>query len=93
MWMNDADDFCLWAPPSLGTIGDDEREVVAWCTKSGRGTRLIPDGTLSGVHFVRTSNYLQVTGVGNFTNINVAQGDGGGGEYTLFASSVHCSQG
>ena len=91
--MNDADDFCLWAPPSLGTIGDDEREVVAWCTKSGRGTRLIPDGTLSGVHFVRTSNYLQVTGVGNFTNINVAQDDGGGGEYTLFTSSVHCSQG
>jgi hypothetical protein len=85
MWMNDADDFCLWAPPSVGTIGDTEQEEVAWCTKSGRGTRVIPDGTLSGVHFVRTPNYVQVTGVGNMTMINVAQGDGGGGEYNLVA--------
>ncbi|KIM83559.1 carbohydrate-binding module family 13 protein [Piloderma croceum F 1598] len=78
MWMNDADDFCLWGPPENGTIGDTEQEVVAWCTKSGYGTRTIPNGTLAGVHFVRTPNYVQVTGVGNFTNINVAMGDEGG---------------
>jgi len=78
MWMNDANDFCLWGPPSVGTIGDTEREEVAWCTQSGRGTRVIPDGTLSGVHFVRTVDYIQVTGVGDFTKINVAPGDGGG---------------
>jgi hypothetical protein len=93
MWMNDADDFCLWAPPENGTIGDTEREVVAWCTKSNRGTRVIPDGTLQGVHFVRTPNYIQVTGVGNFTNINVAPGDGGGGECFFFTLCVPCSYG
>jgi hypothetical protein len=80
MWMNDADDFCLWAPPSVGTIGDTEQKEVAWCTKSGRGTRVIPDGTLTGVHFVRTPDYVQVTGVGDFTKINIQAGDEGGGK-------------
>ncbi|KAK7461783.1 hypothetical protein VKT23_008215 [Stygiomarasmius scandens] len=77
-WINSADDFCLWAPPSPGTIGDTERVEVAWCTKSGRGTRTIPNGTLKGVHFVKTPDYVQVTGVGDFTKINVPAGDAGG---------------
>jgi hypothetical protein len=80
LWMNDATDFCLWAPPTVGNIGDTEREEVAWCTKSGRGTRVIPNGSLKGVHFVRTKDYVQVTGVGDFTKINVQKGDEGGGK-------------
>lgn len=81
--IQDADDFCLWAPasPNAGTIGATEREEVAWCTKGGRGTRVIPNGTLKGVHFVKTKDYVQVTGVGDFTKINVQKGDGGGGEF------------
>lgn len=62
----------------MGNIGDTEREEVAWCTKSGRGTRVIPDGTLKGVHFVHTPDYVQVTGVGDFTKINIPAGDSGG---------------
>jgi len=77
-WINDVDDFCLWAPPTKGTIGDTEREEVAWCTKSGRGTRTIPDKTLQGVHFVQTPDYVQVTGQGVFTNLNIPAGDEGG---------------
>ncbi|THU82741.1 carbohydrate-binding module family 13 protein [Dendrothele bispora CBS 962.96] len=77
-WINSADDFCLWAPPSPGSIGNTEREEVAWCTKSGRGTRTIPNGALKGVHFVKTPDYVQVTGVGDFTKINVPAGDAGG---------------
>ena len=83
MWMNDADDFCLWAPPSSGSIGVTEQEEVAYCTKSGRGTRVIPDGTLTGVHFVQTPDYVQVTGTGDFTKINMKKGDHGGGEHTF----------
>lgn len=86
LWMNDADDFCLWAPPTVGAIGATERNEVAWCTKSGRGTRVIPDGTLKGVHFVRTKDYVQVTGVGDFTKINVAKGDEGGGMCFFFSA-------
>jgi len=77
-WINDVDDFCLWAPPTKGTIGDTERYEVAYCTKSGRGTRTIPNGTLKGVHFVKTVDYVQVTGVGDFTKINIPSGDEGG---------------
>ncbi|KAL9714529.1 hypothetical protein Ac2012v2_002843 [Leucoagaricus gongylophorus] len=77
-WINGADDFCLWAPPTPGDIGSTEEYEVAWCTKSGRGTRVIPDGTLQGVHFVETPDYVQITGVGAFTNINIPQGDYGG---------------
>ncbi|KAJ7826190.1 hypothetical protein B0H14DRAFT_3874092 [Mycena olivaceomarginata] len=77
-WINSADDFCFWAPPSLGNIGDTERDEVAWCTKSGRGTRTIPNGALKGAHFVKTPDYVQITGVGNFTKINIRGGDSGG---------------
>ncbi|KAL5507691.1 hypothetical protein ACEPAH_5309 [Sanghuangporus vaninii] len=77
-WINDVDDFCLWAPPYVDTIGNTERLEVAWCTKSGRGSRTIPEGTLQGVHFVKTPDYVQVTGVGDFTKINVPNGDEGG---------------
>jgi len=62
----------------LSRIGDAERETVAYCTKSGRGTRLIPNGTLKGVHFVKKPEYVQVTGVRDFTKINIPKGDDGG---------------
>jgi hypothetical protein len=62
----------------LGTIGDTERVNVAYCTKSGRGARTIPNGALKGVHFVKTPEYVQVTGVGDFTKINIPKGDSGG---------------
>ncbi|KAK7037785.1 hypothetical protein VNI00_010746 [Paramarasmius palmivorus] len=77
-WLNSADDFCLFAPPSPGTIGETERVEVAYCTKSGHGARVIPDETLKGVHFVKTPDYVQVTGVGDFTKINVPKTDDGG---------------
>ncbi|KAL4268370.1 Carbohydrate-binding module family 13 protein [Pleurotus pulmonarius] len=78
-WINDVDDFCLFAPPSPDSvIGDTERIEVSWCTKAGRGTRLIPDGTLQGVHFVKTQDYVQITGTGDFTRINIRGGDAGG---------------
>ncbi|KAG6836370.1 hypothetical protein H0H93_008731 [Arthromyces matolae] len=60
------------------TIGDTEHMNVAWCTKSGRGTRIIPNGSLKGVHFVKTKDYVQVTGVGDLTGLNIQRGDSGG---------------
>ena len=38
----------------------------------------MPNGTLKGVHFVKTPDYVQITGVGDFTKINVRKGDEGG---------------
>ncbi|KAF8071512.1 carbohydrate-binding module family 13 protein [Lyophyllum atratum] len=78
-YLNSAEDFCLWGPPNPdSTIGDTEHEAVSWCTKSGRGTRTIPNGALKGVHFLKTRDYVQVSGVGDFTKLNIRKGDSGG---------------
>ncbi|KAG5732230.1 hypothetical protein E4T56_gene11495 [Termitomyces sp. T112] len=80
-FINSITDWCIWAPPSPGpdaVIGNTERIEVAWCTKNGTGTRLIPDGAITGAHFVQTPDFVQVTGVGNLTFVNVPAGDQGG---------------
>jgi hypothetical protein len=72
-------DFCLWAPPKPdSTIADTEGEEVAWCTKPGRGTRIIPPNALTGVQFMRTPDYLQVVGFIDQTLVNIQQSDEGG---------------
>ena len=79
--VNSVDDFCFFAPPEPGpgsVIGNTERIEVAWCIKDGYGTRLIPDGTIQGAHFVQTPDYVQITGVGDLTKVNIPKGDEGG---------------
>ena len=77
-WLNSLQDFCLWGPAEYGTVGEKERHGVAYCTTDRHGTRLIPDGTITGAHFVQTRDYVQVTGQGDFTNILIPDGDDGG---------------
>ncbi|BGP49284.1 hypothetical protein JCM10450v2_005168 [Rhodotorula kratochvilovae] len=77
--VNSVTDFCLWAPPTPGgTIGDTEEIEVAWCTASGHGARLMPQGTIQSAHYLKTPHYTQVTGKGDFTKMNIAAGDDGG---------------
>ena len=56
--LNSIDDFCVWSPGTVDTIGNSEAHEIAWCTKSGHGTRVMPQGTLKGVHFVKTPDYV-----------------------------------
>ncbi|KAJ7161881.1 hypothetical protein C8R43DRAFT_315931 [Mycena crocata] len=78
-FLNSIDDFCLWAPPKAGSlVADTEGEEVAWCTKPGRGTRLIPAGALKGVQFMKTPAYVQVVGFIDQTFINMVADDSGG---------------
>jgi len=79
VYVNSARDFCVWGPPTPnGVIGNLEQIVVAYCSISGHGTRLIPQGALQGVHFLETPDYVQVTGVGDLTKIDIQAGDAGG---------------
>jgi hypothetical protein len=72
-------DFCLWAPSAPGqTVGQIEGEMIAWCTKPGHGTRLIPAGTLTGVQFLKTPDYIQAVGFMDQTKIDMVDGDFGG---------------
>ncbi|TFY77665.1 hypothetical protein EWM64_g6347 [Hericium alpestre] len=80
-YLNSLEDWCVFAPPEAGAdsvIGNTERIEVAWCMKPGYGTRVIPDGTVLGAHFVQTPDYVQITGTGDLTKINVPAGDQGG---------------
>lgn len=52
--------------------------MVAWCTKPGYGTRLIPAGAISGVQLIRTPAYMQIVGFINQPLINLQAGDSGG---------------
>lgn len=79
LYVNSATDFCLWGPPDPASVGDAEQRVVSYCTKSGRGTRLIPQGTLQSVHFLKTKAYVQVSGTADMSKLNVVN-NGGGGE-------------
>lgn len=77
-YINDVNDWCIWGPPDGGDIGSTERIAVAYCTTNKHGTRLIPDGTLTSVHFLKTPSYVQVSGTGDFTSIGIPRGDTGG---------------
>ena len=52
--------------------------MIAWCTKPGRGTRLIPAGALQGVQFMKTPAYVQVVGFIDQAQINMNSSDFGG---------------
>ncbi|GAA5963010.1 hypothetical protein JCM8115_002585 [Rhodotorula mucilaginosa] len=78
-FVNSVTDFCLWAPPTPGgTIGDTEEIEVAWCSATGHGARVMPEGTVHSAHYLVTPHYTQITGTGDFTKINIAAGDAGG---------------
>lgn len=64
IFINGVDDFCIYAPHRAKkgrTLADMEEKVVSYCLKEGYGTRLIPDGTIHGVHFLKTPEYVQVS--------------------------------
>ncbi|WWD20916.1 hypothetical protein CI109_105394 [Kwoniella shandongensis] len=81
--LNGVDDFCLYGPPESGTgveneIGSVEPIVVAYCTKPRNGARLIPDGAITGAHFIKTPLYVQIHGFWDGTKVNIVPGDAGG---------------
>jgi len=78
MFVNHIDDFCLWAPnPVNATIADAEGDVVAWCSKKGHGTRIIPDGAITSIQLIQTPSYIQISGTLNQGYLNIGGTDGG----------------
>lgn len=79
--LNGVDDWCTFAPEPLNntqTMGYLEATTVAYCTKPRNNARVIPDGTVTAVQFVKTPLYIQLSALGDFTKINMAPGDMGG---------------
>ena len=79
MVVNSLSDFCLWGPSEPNSVvGDTEGSAVAWCTKAGHGTRIIPSGAITGAQWIQTSAYVEVTGHIDQRQINMTPDDGGG---------------
>jgi len=79
MFVNHADDWCLWAPPLWNsTISDEEANVVAFCSKNTHGTRVIPNGAITGFQLIQTPSYILVAGTVNQVLLNMVDGDYGG---------------
>ncbi|THU96826.1 hypothetical protein K435DRAFT_778378 [Dendrothele bispora CBS 962.96] len=76
--LNSVDDWCIFAPPYESTISDSETFEVAWCTQPRNNARVIPDGTITGVSFLKTDMYVQILGYGDLTKLNIPYGDYGG---------------
>ena len=77
--LNSVDDWCTFGPPdNTQPLGNVEGEVVAWCTKPRNNARVIPDGTVTSAHFVKTPLYVQVMARGDFTKIGFQANDTGG---------------
>ncbi|KZP27877.1 hypothetical protein FIBSPDRAFT_730011 [Athelia psychrophila] len=76
---NTLSDFCIWGSPiDNGQIGDVEAATVAYCTQPGHGTRIIPAGSITAAQFMKTSGYIQITGLFDQSGINLMANDTGG---------------
>ncbi|KAL8283627.1 hypothetical protein RQP46_005422 [Phenoliferia psychrophenolica] len=75
---NSVSDFCLWGSNLPNdTIGNIEASTVAYCTKDTHGARTIRAGAITGVQFMRTSAYIQITGHINQTALSLTEDDTG----------------
>ena len=70
-----ANTLLRWEKPQYPTYFFPNNELPAWYLHN---MRLIPDGAITGAHFVQTPDYVQVTGVGDLTLLNIPAGDDGG---------------
>lgn len=52
--------------------------MVAYCTRSGHGARIIASGAITGVQVLKTSAYTQWTGFINQTALGLLEDDSGG---------------
>ncbi|KAL1413823.1 hypothetical protein Q8F55_001607 [Vanrija albida] len=79
---NSIEDFCIWGGPGTtgtDTIGVVEAAVVAYCSRSGHGARIFPEGTFQSLQFMKTPAYIQIVGYFNQTaGANLAPTDTGG---------------
>ena len=62
----------------MSDIGSAEGDVVAYCTKEGHGTRLMPEGTIQGMQLLSDGEAFMMTGIIDQTKLNIVSGDFGG---------------
>ncbi|GAA6011203.1 hypothetical protein JCM11491_006755 [Sporobolomyces phaffii] len=80
--INSISDLCLWGlpggPKDLSTIGDSEAATVAYCVKDTHGARPIPAGAITGLQYMKTKAYIQISGYIDQTTLGMTKDDSGG---------------
>jgi hypothetical protein len=86
------DNFCLFLPPQPGltvaqsegypraSAAEQKMWAVSFCTQNNAkaiGSRLIPDGVITGAHYKKNSDSVQITGTWNAKIMGIPL-DGGG---------------
>ncbi|KAI9280084.1 hypothetical protein BY458DRAFT_501322 [Sporodiniella umbellata] len=80
----DSTNFCTFLPPSSETdrvISDTEYNANAFCmgsTPKATGAEKIPTGFIQSAHYVKTDNYVQITGQIDPSKANLISTDDGG---------------
>ena len=62
----------------MSDIGDAEGDVVAYCMKLAHGTRIMPEGAITGMQLLFNGEAYMMTGLVDLTVINIQAGDYGG---------------
>ncbi|GAA5854369.1 hypothetical protein JCM3766R1_002300 [Sporobolomyces carnicolor] len=80
--INSISDLCLWGlpggPKDLSTIGDSEAATVAYCVQDTHGARPIPAGAITGLQYMKTKAYIQISGYIDQTVLGMTKDDSGG---------------
>ncbi|CAO3692693.1 unnamed protein product [Rhizopus stolonifer] len=71
--------FCSFMPPHRGDdVGGTENDGIPMCTNTKLGGKKFPTGFIKSSHYLKTANYVQVTGTINRNKYGLSSSDGGG---------------
>ncbi|KAI9355458.1 hypothetical protein BD770DRAFT_346366 [Pilaira anomala] len=79
--VNSQEDFCLFLPPQPGlNIRETENDSIPFCTKKDTVPKAseFPEGFITTAHFLKSDDYVQVTGFFDRSKYNLAATDVGG---------------
>ncbi|KAI9277567.1 hypothetical protein BY458DRAFT_453138 [Sporodiniella umbellata] len=84
--------FCSFMPPHPGDdVGGTEENGIPMCTSSNLGGKQFPSGFIKSSHYLKSSNYVQVTGTIDRSKYKLSSSDGGGQYDNKDISGVTCN--
>ncbi|KAI9261023.1 hypothetical protein EDC94DRAFT_562582 [Helicostylum pulchrum] len=79
--VNSQQDFCLFLPPQPGLgVAETENDGIPFCTKKDAVPKAseFPQGFITTAHYLKSNDYVQVTGFFDRTKYSLGAKDGGG---------------
>jgi hypothetical protein len=87
--------FCSFLPTLPGqSISDSEGSAIAFCTQesqNAQGSIIFPTGFIKTAHFLKTDDYVQITGTMDPSKYHLDPSDGGGQYDTNAPSGAECT--